>query len=66
MKIKSVTIYKPTDTATFEIGSLLMRGEEKTTISVEKIRIGILKQVVIILSDDSKIVFKGFPISYEK
>lgn len=64
-KVKSVAIYKPTETAVFEVGSLLMRGEEKTTIKVERIKIGFLKKVKIELSNGNTIVFSGFSISYE-
>lgn len=64
-KVKSVAIYKPTETAVFEVGSLLMRGEEKTTIKVERISLGFLRKVKIELSDGNIIVFSGFPISYE-
>ena len=70
-KIKSVAIYKPTDTAVFSLGSEIIRGvdekgkEIKTGQIVDKISISIYNNVDVILSDKSVLCFRGFPISYE-
>jgi len=63
-KITSIAIYKPTETAVFEVGQMIMYGEEKTTIKVEKISV-FGKTVKIKLSNQNTLVLKGLPISYE-
>ena len=65
-KIKSVAIYKPQEVATFEVGAKLIMGGKETETVVTKISINIFRKVKVEFSDGMVLVFKGFPISYEK
>ena len=63
--MNTITIHKPDGIATFEKGRNLIRNEKETDITVIKItnRFG---KTTITLSDKSKIIFKGLPVSYTK
>lgn len=63
-KIKLVTIYKPNDVATFEVGRFLIFGKVESKIVVETISLG-YNSVSIHLSNGGKIIFKKLPFSYE-
>jgi hypothetical protein len=65
MKIKSIAIYKPQETSSFEVGAKLITNKKETDIIVESISI-FLKRVRVKFSNGMVLVFKGFPISYEK
>jgi len=64
-EIKSIAVYRTTDTAVFEVGKHIIRGEEKTADKVVSIKIGLFGKVRVELSNGTNIVFKGFPYSYE-
>lgn len=65
-KIKSVAIYKPTETASFEVGAKLIMGGKETENTVSKISVNIFNSVKVEFSNGMVLKFKGFPISIEK
>ena len=60
-----ISIHKIDETATFQKGATLIRDGKETKIKVVKISYWFGK-TTITLSDKSKIIFKGFPVSYTK
>ena len=64
--LKAVSIHKPQATASFQVGECLYFGKEKSEIKVTSIKVCVFfSRVVIATSDGNKMVFRGFPITYD-
>lgn len=61
--MNTISIHKPDGVATFQKGAKIIRGDKETDITVTDISYWFGK-TTITLSDKSKIIFKGFPVSY--
>lgn len=64
-KIKSITIYKPQETATFAIGAKLVTNGKEVDNLVVAIQVNFFNTARISFSDGMVLVFKGFPVVYE-
>jgi sRNA-binding protein len=66
MIVKSVSIYKPHEVASFEIGAFLIVGEKESRHKVTLISINFFNSVRVDFSSGMTLTFKGFPIVFEK
>jgi len=66
MTTQEITIHKPDRMATFKVGADIFEGDHKTDNTVIEITVNLFRTVKIKLSNNTVIVFAGFPISYIK
>lgn len=65
-KARSVSIYKPQEVASFEVGAKLIVNGEESAHTVTNIAINFFNSVRVEFSSGMTLTFKGFPIVFEK